>query len=872
MDSRIPDRTEIETLIGLSRGWRRYSGLALLFLAIVSGFAGLWLFPQPGRANTGWLFYVISVGVFLFGLFLLFGWGEKTTNRIVVNWKYVLTGLLISGLAIFMRLYMFSSIPYGTWFDEADIGLNAVKIVEGTGELPVYNIGLQSQPLHFTYLVSLSFRLFGENTLSIRIVSAVFGLLGVGAAYLLGNEIRGSRFGLILAFFFAAGRWHVTFSRLGFITVTTSFFLLITFFFLFRALRTKKPLDFGLGGAALGFGLDFAIAFRVIPIAVLLYFVYWVVQSRRNRSNSSIPGILWTINAAVFMIGIGLTVAPVAQYAVRQPENFWSRTSQVSIFQTREEPDLGRALMSNSVEHLLMFNYKGDRNGRHNLPGEPILDPISGVLFVLGLGLVLSRLKQPIEFSFLVIFVLGLATGIFSLDFESPQAQRSAVAIPAVYFFTSLAFESIWLSFRRSGSSQIRLLLLTSLLMFIGAAVVYLNAHTYFVRQARDPHVWYAHNATETMAGIEMRKLNPDETSVYLSMFLQNHIVIQFLAPDFTSTKIILPPDVLTLREQGDKSVTLLIEQDQAWVVDAVLKLYPGVSHTVYLDPIGNPVLHKIFVPVEKVQAIQGVTARFWEGNAPVGEPSFLGPEKNLDFYWPGDSPIALPFTAEWEGILYVPQFSEYQFRLDAPGEAAVWLDDLPIIHKDNVPVQPVTVQLAQGNHSLRVQATGGEGPVQLAWRSHPGEEFGPIPAMNLFLSPPVFSNGLVGSYYEGGDWDSDPAIVRIDPFINMYFHIIPLLRPYGVEWEGEIDIPDAGEYEFGLRVNGQAQLYINDELVVDASQPTEYTGARINLGEGRNRIRLRFLDYLGASRIHLYWTKPGDIQKVIPGEVLFPR
>jgi len=871
MAPRKLQRNKIEKMLGLSTGWGRFTGLILMSMAIVSGLTGLWLFPQSGQVNLAWFLYLCSVVFFIVALFLLFGKRGKVVKPLFVNWKYVLSLSIILGLAIFMRLYLFSSIPFGTWFDEGDIGHKALQIVDGTGELPVF-YSLHSQPLHFTYLVSLSFRLFGVSTLSIRIITVAFGLLAVGAAYILGNEILGPRFGLILAFFFAVGRWHVTFSRLGLATITTPFFVLITFYFLFRAIRTKKPLYFGLCGVALGLGLNFHTAFRVVPIAMILFFIYWAIRYWRDGTVSSSPRILWIINIAVFLLGTGLTIAPVAQYALREPESFWKRTSEVSIFDNRDEPDLGQAVVSNTFEHLLMFNYQGDRNGRHNLPGEPMLDPISGVLFVLGLGLALRRMKQPIEFSFLIIFIVGLSAGILTVDFESPQAQRSIAALPAVYFFTSLAVDSIWRVIQRSGFSQIHQLFFTASLFVAGVYIVYLNAHTYFVRQANDLSVWSAHNPIETTVGNELHDLEADQTTVYLSMFLQNNSIIQFLAPDFKETKTILPPDVVPLREPGDKSVILFIDQDQAWVVDAIRDLYPEVKHTVFFDLIENPILHKVVVSPEEIQAIQGLMGRYWKGDKFEGESEIFRTDNTLEVYWPADSPIAPPFVAEWEGILYIPKFDQYQLLLEAPGEATIWMDELQVLQKDATAEGEISVQLSQGNHTLKVRATGGEGPVRLTWRSSSEGGFEAIPSSALYLSPPVFSNGLVGSYYERGDWDSDPSFVRIDPFVDMYFHLLPLQRPYGVEWEGEIEIPTTGEYEFGLRVNGEAQLYINEELVVDASQPTEYMGGKIQLGEGRNTLRLRFLDHLSASRIHLYWTKPGGVQSVIPSFVLFPK
>jgi hypothetical protein len=605
---------------------------------------------------------------------------------------------------------------------------------------------------------------------------------------------------------------------------------------------------------------------------VFLFFLYWLVRFWRDGSVSSTPRTLWIVNLAVFLLGAGLAVAPIGQYALIEPESFWQRTNEVSIFQNRDDPNLGRALVSNMIEHLLMFNYQGDRNGRHNLPGESMLDPVSGVLFVLGFGLALRRLKHPAEFAFLVIFLVGLSAGIFSVDFEAPQAQRSIPALPAVYFFAALAVETIWRGFQCSGKSQIRQLFWTLVILVAGCGVVYLNAHTYFTRQADNSQVWNAHDPVETMIGKELRELDPNETTVYLSMFLQNDPVIQFTAHDFGATKLILPPDGLPLREPGDKAVVVFLDLFQDWALDGIPNLYPAAKHSVVSDPLGNPIYHMFVIPREDIQAIQGLMARYWQGSTGEGEPAFFGPDRMLDFSWPEAAPISPPFVAVWEGVLYIPKFDRYQLWLESPGEATLWLDEELLIENDSGAEGTIDIQLAQGNHTLLIRAGSGEGTVRLSWRGGTEGDFEAIPAEYLYLSPPIFSHGLVGSYYEMGDWEADPAIVRIDPFIDMYFHLTPLPRPYGVEWKGEIEIPTTGEYEFGLRVTGDAQLYINDELVVDAAGPTEYLGGRIQLIAGRNKLRLRFLDYLGASRIHLYWTKPGSVQTIIPSEVLFPQ
>ncbi len=91
-----------------------------------------------------------------------------------------------------------------------------------------------------------------------------------------------------------------------------------------------------------------------------------------------------------------------------------------------------------------MFNYQGDNNGRHNLTGEPMLDPISGTLLVLGLGLSLWRIRQPGSFLLIAWLLLMLAPGIFALDFESPQSLRAIGSLPAAYLLAVVPIDAFW--------------------------------------------------------------------------------------------------------------------------------------------------------------------------------------------------------------------------------------------------------------------------------------------------------------------------------------------------------------------------------------------------------------------------------------------
>ena len=140
------------------------------------------------------------------------------------------------------------------------------------------------------------------------------------------------------------------------------------------------------------------------------------------------------------------------------------------------------------------------------------------------------------------------------------------------------------------------------------------------------------------------------------------------------------------------------------------------------------------------------------------------------------------------------------------------------------------------------------------------------------FYRPPATNNGLQGNYYANANWEGAPRLARIDPFLDIYFHLTPLPRPYSVEWSGVLVAPQAGPYGLGLRAIDWAQLYLDNQLVLETMGPNAYTQASLTLAEGLHDVRLRFKDTTARSRLHLFWQPPGQASAVaIPSHYLWP-
>ena len=128
-------------------------------------------------------------------------------------------------------------------------------------------------------------------------------------------------------------------------------------------------------------------------------------------------------------------------------------------------------------------------------------------------------------------------------------------------------------------------------------------------------------------------------------------------------------------------------------------------------------------------------------------------------------------------------------------------------------------VRLPQGRHAIRVTAQGGLRTARLAWRrpskaGEPSPGFQVIPAVDLFQPSSVPIEGLVAEYHPGEDISGPVAFSRIDPFIDFYFHYLPLERPYTVVWSGFLVSSVPGEYEIGLRLRGKAELSLDGQLL----------------------------------------------------------
>jgi hypothetical protein len=660
-----------------------------------------------------------------------------------------------------------------------------------------------------------------------------------------------------LAFLIAVSRWHVNFSRIAMTGIETPFFELLTLYFLLKGMRSGRLPHFAWAGLALGFGLCFYTAFRLFPFVIAVFLGCWFL---RERSRSLGFCLL------AFTLAALLVIAPVAQFAIKNPNRFWFRTYQASIFNDKSISSIPQALAENAQKHLLMFNYRGDPNGRHNIPGHPMLDFATSVLFVLGLAYSLSHLCRLRYFLLVTWFLITLCGGIFSLTFEAPQSLRSIGSLPAAYTLACVPFGLLrhkvqGLRGKVQGVRWQALYLVpcTLLLAFIG----WDNYNAYFNEQALRSDVLMSFNTQQAA----MARFINEQNDCYIYIRDIDHPVIRFMVRDRTNLLLFHDMRTLPVRELVDRDIIYLLDDLQRVWVPYLRHYYPRGTLREVKDPFGlNVTLFQAYaVSKDEVNGILGLVGQYHQLE---GEGTLMRHDSQVSFDWrEREPPLEPPFEVIWSGMLFIPQTNTHTIGVEATGPFTLQVDYAPVLEGRGD--LNCSLQLARGFHAIELKHRQYErGKIELYWVR--GGKREPIPRMALCTVPPM-EEGLLASYYRGSDWSGPPEFVRVDPVISFRWHPDPLPTPWSVEWRGKILIPKGGEYRFGTHSNDYSAVHINGRVVVE-NPGQAYREGKVRLEAGKHEIRVRYRETIQYSELRFYWMPPGGVREVVPSKFLRVR
>ena len=284
-----------------------------------------------------------------------------------------------------------------------------------------------------------------------------------------------------------------------------------------------------------------------------------------------------------------IVLAPVMQFAYDHPEIYFDRTQQTSLFADKEPAQWLPALTENTRRHLLMFNWQGDPNGRHNLPDAPMLDPVGAALLVLGGALALWRWREPRWLLLPLWLGMALLGGILSLDFEAPQSLRAVGTLPAAYLLAAAAIHVLWLAWSREGGRYYPGFFVRLSRRRCSCPWPFMTAaSTSMIRPRPLPSgTTFPHPRPSLHASLQT--LDPG-TDAYISALFHGHPTLRFLAPDARPYGSLETDTRFPLPVAADRDLLLMLDVDRQPLFDELRTLYPDGEFVEHRPPHGGAV------------------------------------------------------------------------------------------------------------------------------------------------------------------------------------------------------------------------------------------------------------------------------------------
>ncbi|HEX6383214.1 MAG TPA: hypothetical protein VF177_00955 [Anaerolineae bacterium] len=341
------------------------------------------------------------------------------------------TVVLLSA-AVF-RLVALHDVPPGLSQDEvldADIamfirqGHHALFFREGYGHEPLYHYW--SAPFQ---------ALFGDNVLSVRLPAVYLGLLLIAATMRWARRDFGGVAAAVAGAGLAISWWPIVFSRVGLRPILEPVLLVAAAWFWWH-----RP---WLAGIFLGLSLYSYTGARVIFLIPVLFGLLQLGLGRDRR------GSVHFRRAAVILAVTLLLYAPL-YLTLRADPTLQQRVEQLAQPLAALQQGDVRPVLQMTVATLGVFSFTGDPRWTYTLPGRPIFDPFTSILFYGGLLLAITRLRQaPYT---LILAWLGVTLLPSALTPQAPSTVRLVGAMPVVYLMPGLAAGWLW---RRVDSRQL---------------------------------------------------------------------------------------------------------------------------------------------------------------------------------------------------------------------------------------------------------------------------------------------------------------------------------------------------------------------------------------------------------------------------------
>lgn len=812
---------------------------------------------------------------------------------------------LIMVAAVVLRLWHLSTIPAGPYTDEAGRALEAYNINHGLpfnhGQFAFFGTGWWGVPSLYFWSVAQSLKLFGDDLLGARMIHAWAGILTVFYTYRIGRVAWSPRAGLIAGALIAASDFAIQFSRTAGESTTTLLAWTVCFYYLYKGLKSLRPLDFVLSGIAGGLTLYGYASGKLLPIFMLVVALYLLVRWGKKGVKLYLPRL------ALLALAAGLTFAPNAYFiAAYKPGALTERSSGVSIFAPQNRQALIDKYGTDNPAVVLpgqfALTYSAFDVGKEKGPFYPTDQPILPIpwaaLWLLGTAYLLWRVGDA-RFGVLGIWLLGGLAGA-ALTNDTPTLQRVVGMVPTLALIPALFLDRLaggTLAALQSGMRSYlpqRARLIKSRGRWatnIAVALLVLLVTSQAVRFYFGPYTAAAHYSEFTLAGYYAGSLDPKHDLVYqaqLTMLNNDPSTNFFLARNVPLNDMENAGDTLPIADVTGKNVHYILAQSSEKYIPILQDLYPRGAITQTNARDGSSLFKIDRISSADIDAQRHSKARYGPAAGPLLERSeprmgTLSADTDSEQAVP-PAQLTYPTTAEWTGGLIAPAYGTYRMSLTASPGASLDIDGRPIITGTTASGlgTETKVVLAKGLHTARLRGTlaSAQSKVELRWGTDNSDMI-PVDRRFLWGGPQgtllsdVYANALDESWFTGPQFDPGvtPMLSRRDSVfswrdINKALGSSP--TAFAI-WRGTLNITTGGDHTFDVPGAGRVTLWLDGKIVgvrgVGTNLPQLPTTAP--LAQGEHQVELRFGTSPDGGSLDLFWQRPGGHPELLPPSAL---
>ncbi len=383
--------------------------------------------------------------------------------------KKIVLIIILTIISAFFIFYRFLDIPKYLSFDEVEFAKLSLSL-QNKPYIPYSSLATGHSTLYF-YILLASLKTFGINTFALRLPSAIFGVLSVLFFYLIVQmSFRAERsvieksskrsldfarddiISFLLAIIFLTSHWFLNFARFSFEATFLLFLELVSIYFLIKSsvilgrskVTTPESLsDSGRAPSSLArmtylsiSGLFAGLAFLSYTPGRIFFLLPLLFLTLKTLRTLKLDKLVY------FLIPFIIIITPLTSYLLANKD---TRIDQQFFLKNNEMPIQEKitGLWHNISSTVLMFNIKGDVNGRHNYPGKPALNPILGILFIIGLTISIKNWKKPHNLFAISYLLLAIFPALMTYPWENPNMLRTYTVIPTVVYFVGVGILAI---------------------------------------------------------------------------------------------------------------------------------------------------------------------------------------------------------------------------------------------------------------------------------------------------------------------------------------------------------------------------------------------------------------------------------------------